>query len=258
MLLPPLHAAHPQAQRNERHWPPSKAPLVYMRNGRNTSRGRIIASLLVGLGFGLMIMFFLRPARIDEIASIKADTAGKAAKSNDERDALAGLRTELASANAMIATLTAANSQLTSDLAVAQKTVHREAKVAVKQTTPVSSKPTVEIASRSVSPATVKPNGNILLTVKVKGHPDKVRMQIVGQGSVSYNEIIYLVRVSKSGGNETWRKNVKAPPKQGKYRYYARALLGSKVVKMPGVSDWTFEVASPSGHSTKPGIHTGN
>jgi uncharacterized protein (DUF1800 family) len=213
-----------------------------MRDGRNKSWGWIVASLVVGFGIGLTIMFFVGGARVDEIAKLKSDAAAMAEKAQEERKALTDLRTDLASANTTIETLTAANSRQTSERAATQKTAPTEAKVAVKQAAPASSKPTVEIASRSVSPTTVKANGNILLAVKVKGQADKVRMQIVGTGGVSYKESIYLVRVSKSGGTETWRKNAKAPPKKGKYRYYARALLGSKVVKMPGVSDWTFEV----------------
>ena len=250
MLLPPQLANHLPAQKKELRWPPPKTQSMYMHDGRNKSWGWIIASFLVGLGIGLIIMFFVGAARVDEIARLKSDTAAMVVKNKEESIALANLRTDLASANATIETLTAANSQSTSDLAIVPKAEPPEAKVAVEQATatstkqaaPIPNKPTVEIASRSVSPTTVKANGNIVLAVKVKGHADKVRMQIEGTGGVSYKEITYLVRVSKSGGTETWRKNGKAPPKKGKYRYYAGAFFGSKKITMPGVSDWTFEV----------------
>jgi hypothetical protein len=245
-----------------------------MRDGRGKSWVLIIAALVVGVGIGLTIMYFVRGAPIEEISRLRSDAATAAQKAEKESKALADLRAELASANATIEALGAAGERPSPDLAAAQKAEPAEGGAGVGQATPASAEkggqpstkqaapapstqPTIEIASRSVTPASVKEKGDIVLAVKIKGHADKVRMKIVGTGGVAYTRMIYLDRVLKSAGSETWRKSAKAPSKKGKYRYYAGAFSGIKKVTMPGTSEWTFEVTSTPDHSKKPKAHAG-
>lgn len=203
--------------------------MVYMRIDRNKFWGWVVVSLLVGLLVGLGVMFIGRGSSSGEVTALEEKFA---ARSKEASDTIAAMQASLASAEASITDLTATNSQLASDLAAAQ---------AAAQKTAVADN-TLTITSRSVSPTSVEASHTLVLTVKVTGHPDKVRMQILGTGSLSYDEMYYLSKVSTSGGTEVWRRSIKAPAKKGVYRYYAGAFIGSKKVTMPGVSAWTFRV----------------
>lgn len=203
--------------------------MVYMRIDRNKFWGWVVVSLLVGLLVGLGVMFIGRGSSSGEVTALEEKFA---AQSKEASDTIAVMQASLASAEASITDLTATNSQLASDLAAAQ---------AAAQKTAVADN-TLTITSRSVSPTSVEASHTLVLTVKVTGHPDKVRMQILGTGSLSYDEMYYLSKVSTSGDTEVWRRSIKAPAKKGVYRYYAGAFIGSKKVTMPGVSAWTFEV----------------
>ena len=207
--------------------------MVYMRIDRNKFWGWVVVSLLVGLLVGLGVMFIVRGSSAATVTTLEKQVATLSAQSKEASDTIAAMQASLASAEASITDLTAKNSQLTSDLATA--------KAAAKKTTVAAG--SLTITSRSVSPQSVEASHTLVLTVKVTGHPDKVRMQILGTGSVSsYDQTYYLSKVSTSGNTETWRRSIKAPAKKGVYRYYAGAFIGTKKVTMPGVSALTFQV----------------
>lgn len=206
--------------------------MTYMRIETTKFWGWVVVSLLVGLGIGLATMFVQSAGRASEINKLKSQLTSQ----NEEASGtLADLQARLAGAETSVTDLTAKNSQLTSDLASTQAALAAAKKVSSS----TSSTGTLEITSRAVSPSSMAPGANITLTVKVKGHADKVRMQVVGTG---YDKLYYLTKVSSSGGVETWRRTVTAPTKKGVYRYYAGAFIGTKKFTMPGVSAWTFEV----------------
>lgn len=200
--------------------------MVYMRIDRNKFWGWVVVSLLVGLLVGLGVMFIGRGSSSGEVTALEEKFA---AQSKEASDTIAAMQASLASAEASITDLTATNSQLTSDLAAAQ--------AAAKKATVVPAN-TVTITSRSVSPTSVEASHTLVLTVKLTGHPDQVRMQIVGTG---YDQTFYLSKISTSGETETWRRSIKAPPKKGTYRYYPGALIGGKRVTA-GASARTFVV----------------
>jgi len=202
--------------------------MTYMRIDSNKFWGWVVVSLLVGLGIGLTIMFVQGAGRASEINKLRSQLTSQ---SEEASGTLADLQARLASAEASITDLTAKNSQLTSDLAAAQS--------AAKTTSSTTSAGTLSFSSRSVSPNSVATGANLTLTVKIKGHATRVRMQILGTG---YDKLYYLTKVSTSGGVETWRRTVTAPTKKGTYRYYAGAFIGTKKFTMPGVSAWTFQV----------------
>jgi Tfp pilus assembly protein PilX len=189
--------------------------MVYMRIDRNKFWGWVVVSLLAGLLVGLGVMFVARGSSAGQVSALEERLA---AQSKDASDTIAAMQATLASAEASITDLTAQNSQLASDLATAKAAATKPPTVAAN---------TVTITSRSVSPTSVEASHTLVLTVKVTGHPDKVRMQIVGTG---YDQTFYLTKISTSGQSETWRRSIKAPTKKGTYRYYAGGLIGTKRV----------------------------
>jgi hypothetical protein len=204
--------------------------MVYMRIDRNKFWGWVVVSLTLGLIVGLIAMFFIRGSSASKVTQLEQQLAAQSAESSST---ISTLQLSLQSAEASVTELTARNSQLTSDLAAANAKVTAAKKSTTTTTTAIS------FVSRSVSPTSVEASHTLTLTVKIDGHADKVRMQIVGG---TYDQTFYLSRVSTSGGVETWRRSVKAPPKKGTYHYYAGAFVGTTKKTMPGVSAWTFEV----------------
>jgi uncharacterized membrane-anchored protein YhcB (DUF1043 family) len=205
--------------------------MTYMRIESNKFWGWVVVSLLVGLGIGLAIMFMQGAGRASEINKLKSQLTSR---SQDASGTLSDLQARLAGAEASVTELTARNSQLTSDLASTQAALA----AAKKTTSSTSSTGTLVITSRAVSPSRVATGASLTLTVKVKGHADRVRMEIIGTG---YDKLYYLTKVSTSGGVETWSHKVTAPSKKGTYRYYAGAFIGTKRFTMSGVSP-TFQV----------------
>jgi hypothetical protein len=203
--------------------------MTYMRIDTNKFWGWVVASVLVGLGIGLTIMFVQGSGRASEISKLKAQLTKQSAEASGT---LSDLQARLANAEASVTDLTAKNSQLTSDLAAAQVAAPAAG------TAGTSSSGTLSFVSRTVSPSTVATGHSITLTVKIKGTADKVRMQIVGTG---YNKTIYLTRVSTSGGVQTWRKTVTAPTKKGVYNYFAGAYIGTKHSTMSGTRSFTVK-----------------
>lgn len=207
--------------------------MVYMRIDRNKFWGWVVVSLLVGVLVGSTFMFFARSASSGTVTQLRSQLASEAASATAQIEAL---QASASSLEASVSALEAANSQLTSDLAGAQTP-----KTTTKKTTTTTS--TVDFVSRSVSPTSVSTSGTLTFTVKITGHPDKVRIQVIGQGSASsYDDTFYLSKVStSSGGTETWRGSIKAPKKKGTYHYFAGAFKNSVKTTMSGTKSFTVK-----------------
>jgi hypothetical protein len=146
------------------------------------------------------------------------------------------LEQRLAAAEASVALLAGRSAQLSSELASAQAARDSANAQAVETSRSVT------ITERSVSPSSVAASASITLQVKLTGKADAVKMRVAGQSGVAFSQTYTLTRSGSSGGKETWRRVVKAPPRPGAYRYYATAYVGSKAFEMPGVSAWSFQV----------------
>lgn len=209
--------------------------MSYLRIEKNKFWGWVIVSVLIGLGIGLVIMFVQGAGRTGEINKLRSELA---AKSDEASVTLGDLQAQLSSAEASVTDLEARNTQLTSDLTAAQVALEAAKKSSSSQSTGATG--TITFVSRSVTPSQVATGANIVLTVKLKGGADKVRMQISGTG---YSKLYYLTKVStSSSGVETWKRTAHAPAVKGVYRYYAGAFIGTKKFTMTGTSAYSFEV----------------
>jgi hypothetical protein len=198
--------------------------MQYLKMPQNKFWGWVIASILLGLGIGLVIMFVSSASATNRIAALQAQLAGT---STDTSAALAAAETRAASAEASVAALSDQVTQLTADLQAAQSGGTTE------PSTPAT--PTLVIKSRTIAPNSVNASHTITLTAKVTGSPTKVTMRIYNS-SKSYDKTFTLHKASTSGGTQTWHSSAKAPPKAGTYHYYATATKGSVRVTMPGKS----------------------
>lgn len=202
--------------------------MVYMRIDRNKFWGWVVVSLLVGVLIGSTFMFFARSASSGEVTQLKTQLESQSAEASNN---IAAMQATQASLDASITALEASNAQLTADLAAAKTTK--------ASTTATATTTQVTFVSRSVSPSSASASSTITLTVKVKGHPDKVRMQIKGTGGISYDQTFYLTKVStSSSGTETWRRTIHSPTKKGTYNYYAGAFKNGEKTTMGGTQSF--------------------
>jgi hypothetical protein len=204
--------------------------MQYLKMPQNKFWGWVIASTLLGLAIGLVIMFVSGASATNRIAALQAQLAGT---STDTSAALAAAEARAASAEASVAALSDQVTQLTADLAAAQNggtTV---------PSTPAT--PTLVIKSRTISPSSVNASHTITLTAKVTGSPTRVTIRIYN-ASKSYDKTFTLHKASTSGDTQTWRASVKAPATAGTYKYYATAIKGSVRVTMPGHAPSTLKV----------------
>jgi hypothetical protein len=208
--------------------------MLYMRIPRNKFWGWVIASMLLGLAVGLAIMLWRTASLSSQVAVLqnKVDAASVAASDT------AAVQQQLAAAEASVTALTDQNSQLTSDLAAANKAPSKKT-----STTSTTATGTISFIARTVSPSTVTTSGTMTLTVRIKGHATKVKMRVVARTSgVSFDQTYSLKKVLTQGNSERWQLKVSAPTKKGEYRYYATAYTATKSFVMPGVSAWLFTV----------------
>jgi hypothetical protein len=178
--------------------------------------------VLVGLGFSYVAGTGTR-TQISELSSELTTAKAESAKA-------AQLQAQLASAEASVTTLTAQNSRLVSGQAAGTG----GAGSAVSESSETSA--TLAVLSRVISPSTVSTSGSITMTVKVQGHPDSVKMRLMGPDSTSTYRTYTLTRASQTDTGETWRLKVEAPSEPGVYRYYATAAKGSTSVTKVGAS----------------------
>lgn len=205
--------------------------LDYYRIEKRTFWLWVGVSLGIGLIIGLGLFFWRATTDSRRISNLEIQVERSAREASGTVE---DMRAQLTSAQVEVSALQVQNAELTSALASATAAAAAAAAEAEDGK--------VEITSRSVSPESVTPSGTITLTVKVKGRPDQVRMQIVGTGGITYDKLHYLSKVSTSGDVETWRKTIAAPSAKGVYRYYAGAIRDGKKTVMPGTSGWTFRV----------------
>jgi hypothetical protein len=207
--------------------------MAYLRIEKNKFWGWVVVSALIGLLVGIALMFALGSSTSAKVATLQKQLT---TQSEEASASLSDLQGQLASSEASLATLTAQNSQLASDLATA--------KAKPKTTTSTTSTGTVTFVSRSVSPSNMTTKtATMKLVVKVKGHPTKVQMRVVARTSgVTFDNTYNLTRVAHTSTSETWQRTVNAPKKKGDFRFYAYAFIGSKKWTMPGVSAWLFTV----------------
>jgi small ligand-binding sensory domain FIST len=204
--------------------------MAYMRMQESKFWGWVITSLIIGLGVGLLAMYFwAQMATAKKIDAARTELSSQVADANAK---VGALETRLASSEASTAALAEANSQLTAEI----DTAKTEAK---KTTSNASSSLTV--VSREIQPDLVDPSDTITMTAKVKGSPEMVTMRIKAK-SGSYDETFTLEKVSTSGSTQTWRSTAKAPSKSGDYTYYATATSGDTKVTMEGASPSTLTV----------------
>jgi len=204
--------------------------MQYVRMPRNKFWGWVVASLVIGLGLGLGIMFWNSSAATSRIASLEARLSGA---STDASAAVSAAEARTAAAEASVSSLTAQNAQLTAELAAASGS---------QQTTSATeSSATIAVTSRTVTPSSVGTTGTITMTAKVTGHPGSVTMRVY-TSSKSFDKTYTLKKISTSGDSETWRLAVKAPATAGKYNYFATAIKGSERVTMTGASPKSFVV----------------
>jgi flagellar hook assembly protein FlgD len=205
--------------------------MAYMRMQESKFWGWVVVSLVVGLGAGLIGMyFFTQYSSAKKVEAARTELSGQIADATTKSSAL---ETRLASAEASLAALTEANAQLTTELEAAK------ANTRTSSTTTTSSALTV--VSREIQPDSVTASHTVTMTAKVKGAPDKVTMRVTST-SGGFDQTYSLKKVSTSGSTETWRASYKAPAKKGEYRYYATATTGNTKVTMPGASPSTLTV----------------
>jgi len=204
--------------------------MAYMRMHESKFWGWVIVSLLVGLAIGMTVMFFIGQSSANrKVEATRTEFASQLEAANAKT---ATLETELASAESSVATLTEANSQLTTEL--------DKAKEDAKADTSGSSS-SLSVVSREITPDDVDGGDTITMTAKVKGSPEKVTMRIKAK-SGSYDETFTLKKASTSDSTQTWRATTDAPGKSGQYTYYATAIDGDTEVTMPGASPSTLTV----------------
>jgi hypothetical protein len=207
----------------------------YMRIPQNKFWGWVVASTLVGLAVGLVIMFASGAAATNRIAALEAQLSGAG---TDTSAAVAAAESRAASAEASVASLTEQVDRLMADLAAAKGTKTSQDGAG----TPATETGAVTITSCSVTPSSVSTTGTITLTVKVKGSPGKVQMRLHGISGQSFDLTYNLKKVSTSGSTQTWRRVMDAPSKVGTYRYYGSAFLGDVRAATRGLSTFTFKV----------------
>jgi cell division protein FtsB len=194
--------------------------------------GWVVASLLVGLGIGLVIMLVRTGSLSNRITVLQNQIAAGASATGTT----GAVQQQLAAAEASVTALTDQNATLTSDLQAAQAQLAAQGTSGTTSTTT-----TIAVTSRKVTPSTVATSGTITMTVKVTGSPTSVTMRVYNS-SKSFDKTYTLKKVSTSGGTQTWRLAVKAPSKVGTYSYYATATKGSTHVTMKGASPSSFTV----------------
>jgi hypothetical protein len=203
----------------------------YMRIPQNKFWGWVVASVLVGLGIGLIIMLVSGAATNDKLRVLQNRLNASAGTSST-----ADVQTQLASAEASIAALTAQNAQLTADLAAANATI-ATLKGSSASTT---SSGTISFIARTVAPSSVSTTGTMTLTVRVKGHPTKVTVRVVSHTSgVTFDHTYTLKRIIKQTTAERWQIKVSAPTRKGTYRYAATAFIGTRSFVMGGIQSFT-------------------
>jgi uncharacterized protein (UPF0333 family) len=207
--------------------------MVYMRIDRGKFWGWVIVAGLIGLLVGAGFTYLLGGSEREQLALLQ----GRLAVASAAASATADLQTQLQSAEASVTSLTSQNSHLASDLAAAQA-----ASKSGSSSSSSSSTGTVSFISRDVQPNSITTSGTMTLVVKLNGHPSSVKMRVVGQSGLSFDQTYSLGHSSTSGTTQTWKATVHAPTKKGDYRFYATAYVGSHSFVMPGVSAWMFEV----------------
>lgn len=201
-----------------------------MRMQESRFWGWVIASLVIGLGVGLVAMYFFGQfATANKIDAARTELSGQIADANAKASAL---EVRLASSEASTAALAEANAQLTAELGNAKAD-------AKKSSTATTS--TLVVVSRDIQPDSVAASRTITMTAKVKGSPEKVTMRVTAK-SGGFDQTYVLKKVSTSGSTQTWRATAKAPGKKGDYRYYATATAGNTKVTMVGASPSTLTV----------------
>jgi hypothetical protein len=199
--------------------------MAMMRISSNKFWSWVVASLVVGLGIGLLIMMLRTGTLTSRITTLEKQVAS----AGTESSATLALQGQLASAEASLTALADQNAQLAADLAAAQSSSATNPPPS-QTTTPV-----IAVTSRKITPSSANASATITLTVKVTGSPSSVTMRIYNS-SKSYDKTFTLHKSSTSGGTQTWKATTKAPGKAGAYHYYATATKGSVHVTMVGAS----------------------
>ncbi len=205
----------------------------YMRMPENKFWAWVVASLLVGLAIGLIIMLISGASTADKLRVLQNRLNATGTTSTVDQES------QLASAEASITALTAQNVQLTSDLAAANATI------ATLQGTPTSTttSATVSFIARTATPSSVSTTGTVTLTVRVKGHPTKVTVRVVSHTTgVAFDHTYTLKRIIKQATAERWEIKIAAPAHKGTYRYAATAYIGTQSFVMAGTSAYQFTV----------------
>ena len=205
--------------------------MAYLRMHESKFWGWVVASLIIGLGVGMISMFFVGQASANrKIEAAKKELTNQVAEANAKA---ASLETKLASSESSVSTLTEANSQLTAQL--------EKAKEDADDSSSSDSSATLTVVSREIQPDELDGGDTMTMTAKVKGSPEKVTMRIKAK-SGSYDETFTLKKTSSSGSTQTWRATAEAPSKSGDYTYFATAIDGDTEVTMPGASPSTLTV----------------
>jgi flagellar hook assembly protein FlgD len=204
--------------------------MAYMRMQESKFWGWVITSLIVGLGVGLVGMyFFSQYATAAKVEAARTELSSQIADANTKS---AALEARLASSEASLAALAEANAQMTADLASAAEDTQKSS---------TTTTATLVVVSREIQPDSVNASGSITMSAKVKGEPAKVTMRVTAK-SGGFDETYSLKKVSTSGSTQTWRATFKSPTKKGEYRYYATAISGDTKVTMVGASPSTLTV----------------
>jgi len=204
----------------------------YMRIPQNKFWGWVVASLLIGLGIGLVIMLISGAAANDKLRVLQ-----NRLNAGGEGSSTVSLQAQLTSLEASVTALTDQNAQLTADLAAANATI------ATLQGSSSTASGTISFIARTASPSSVSATGTVTLTVRVKGHPTKVTVRVVSYTTgVAFDHTYTLKRVIKQTTAERWQIKVAAPTHAGIYRYAATAFIGTRSFVMAGVSAYQFTV----------------
>jgi hypothetical protein len=209
-----------------------------MRHGDSRADAYLFIAIgfVVGIVIGAGVVVWQRAASSAEIGVLSSRMEAAETSATLAASEQVGLEQRLAAAEASMVVLAGRNSKLSSELSSTQ------AALAAANATALETSRSVNITNRSVSPSPVDAGTSLTLQVKLTGRADTVKMRIVGQSGVTFNQTYALTRSSTSGGSETWKRVIKAPLKVGVYRFYAAGYVGSKAFEMPGVSAWSFEV----------------
>ena len=204
----------------------------YMRIPQNKFWGWVVASLLVGLGIGLVIMLVSGAATSDKLRVLQ-----NRLNASGEGSSTVALQAQLTSLEASVTALTDQNAQLTADLAAANATI------ATLKGSSSTASGTISFIARTATPTNVSPTGTVTLTVRVKGHPTKVTVRVVSHTTgVTFDHTYTLKRIIKQTTAERWQIKVAAPTHAGTYRYAATAFIGTRSFVMAGVSAYQFTV----------------